>query len=30
LYGIGYAGAAFVALGLMTIILTRQFAVAKG
>jgi predicted MFS family arabinose efflux permease len=29
LYGIGYAGAAFVALGLMTIILTRQLAVAK-
>lgn len=29
LYGIGYAGAAFVALGLITIILTRQLAVAK-
>ncbi len=28
-YGIGYAGAAFVALGLMMIILTRQLAVAK-
>ncbi|MGA8901947.1 MFS transporter [Bradyrhizobium sp.] len=29
LYGIGYAGAAFVALGLMAIILTRQLGVAK-
>jgi predicted MFS family arabinose efflux permease len=29
LYGIGYAGAAFVALGLMTIILTRQLAMTK-
>lgn len=28
-YGIGYAGAAFVALGLTMIILTRQLAVAK-
>ena len=27
--GIGYAGAAFVALALMTIILTRQFAVSR-
>jgi predicted MFS family arabinose efflux permease len=30
LYGIGYAGAAFVALGLMTIVSTRRLAVAKG
>ncbi|MGA7074734.1 MFS transporter [Bradyrhizobium sp.] len=29
LYGIGYAGAAFVALGLITIILTRHLAAAK-
>jgi MFS transporter, DHA1 family, inner membrane transport protein len=30
LYGIGYAGAAFVALALTTVILTRSLAVAKG
>jgi MFS transporter, DHA1 family, inner membrane transport protein len=29
LYGIGYAGAAFVALALTTVILTRHFAAAK-
>jgi DHA1 family inner membrane transport protein len=29
LYGIGYAGAAFVALALITVILTRRLAVAK-
>jgi hypothetical protein len=29
LYGIGYAGAAFVALALITVILTRRLAVAR-
>jgi MFS transporter, DHA1 family, inner membrane transport protein len=30
LYGIGYAGAAFVALGLVTVIVTRRLSIVKG